>query len=173
MTFEEYKQAMSKLGFTVERGGISNTSVKVTDDKGQILTSFNTVDSLYLNKIDGSTMSDFSINQITYLFDQTKKFLNTPYSKRGLDTYELVLQRLHNMNIVIGVQYFDPDHTLYDWRVGLEEELKSKGYQYKFTDKELADLTNKHKELADLTKIADSGTDDFLAGRLNALKERI
>lgn len=165
MTFEEYEQALAdNTGLMAERGqDLDKDKIYIGDkNEGQPLVVLNLTQN-NIESIIGSVLKDYPPSDIAYLFDKTKEFLDTPHSRRGLEpVYELVFQILTTDRIVLGIEYFDntDPNSDYRWHIGKRSELKSKGYQYQFTDKDLEELTG-------------NGFDEFLTGRFQALKERI
>lgn len=148
MTFEEYQLALQKPQYRVVYNSDLHR-ITVLDCNNIKLLKF---DSMANNEC----ILDYSIkigrlNEMTYLFDQTNKFLSTPYEKRKLEPiYQLVLDVNSYGQWVLGY-----DHDL--WEIGKADALEDQGYQVNFTDEELVKLTN----------------NSDLASRLEALKRRV
>lgn len=154
MTFEEYKQAMSKLDFTVKRGDLNNNYVYVSDDEGQSLIVFNAMEHTYLNKIEGKALDKLSINEITYLLNNTKEFLKTNFRDKHLQPiYHLVWESNNAIDYLVGY-----DFETGTWKIATDVALKNWDYQYEFTDDQLEYIANGDKELLN---------------KLNFLKEKI
>lgn len=152
MTFEEYKQALAdNTGFMAERGqDLDKDKIYIGDkNEWQSLVVLNLAQN-NIESIIGSVLKDYPPSDIAYLFDKTKEFLDTPYSRRGLKPiYKLVWQD----GEVLG--YNVKQHI---WNINKETILQRNGYRTIFSDKALA-------------KIADCDG-DFL-DKMNAIKERV
>lgn len=152
MTFEEYQQALAEnTGFVAERGqDLDKDKIYIGDkNEWQSLVVLNLSQNCIEN-ILGSVLKDYPPSDIAYLFDKTKEFLSTPYSKQGLEpVYKLVWQD----DEVLG--YNVKQHI---WNISKETILQHNGYQTIFSDEDLA-------------KIADC--DGEFLDKINVIKERV
>lgn len=148
MTFEEYQVVLEKPQYWVEYDSDRHLITVLDCDNIKLLE----FDSM----ANSECMLDYSIkvgrlNELTYLFNQTTKFLSTPYDERKLTPiYQLVWDINSYGQWVLGY-----DHDL--WEIGKADALEDQGYQVNFTDEELVKLTN----------------NSDLANRINVLKRRV
>ena len=148
MTFEEYQVALGKPQYRVEYDSDRHLITVLDCDNTKLLE--------FESKANSECMLEYSIkfghlNELTYLFNQTTKFLSTPYEKRKLTP---IYQLVWDINSY-GLWVLGYDHDL--WEIGKADALEDQGYQVNFTDEELAKLIN----------------NSDLANRINALKRRV
>lgn len=149
MTFEEYQLALQKPQYRVVYNSDLHRITVLDCDNIKLLE----FDSMANNEC----ILDYSIkigrlNEMTYLFNQTNKFLSTPYEKRKLEPiYQLVWDINSRGQWVLGY-----DNEL--WEIGKADALEKQGYQVNFTNDELDSLTCNNPDLA---------------SRLEALKRRV
>lgn len=156
MTFEEYKQTLSKFDFTVKRGEINHNYIYVTDDEGHPLIGFNGLERGYLDDVNanGKSLNKVPIHDINYLFSNTEKFMKTNFRDKHLDPiYRLVWESADGIDYLVGYNF-----ETGIWKIATDVALKKWDCQYEFTNNELEYIADGDKELLN---------------RLNFLKERI
>lgn len=146
MTFDEYRVALENHGYSVKYASDYRVITVFDKDHNQVI-KFNSkgneesIPNYYF-------MESMPLNKLTFVPNQTTKFLFTPYEKRKLTPiYQLVWDINSYGQWVLGY-----DHDL--WEIGKTDELEIQSYQVNFTDEELVKLTN----------------NSDLANRINVLK---
>lgn len=149
MTFDEYRVVLGNHGYSVKYDSDYPVITVFDKDHNQVIKfdskgNEESIPNYYF-------MESMPLNKLTFVLNQTTKFLFTPYEKRKLTPiYQLVWDINSYGQWVLGY-----NHDL--WEIGKADVLEEQNYQVNFTDEELAKLIN----------------NSDLANRINALKRRV
>lgn len=154
MTFEEYRRVLKKLGYHLKTDYYKRLITVLTRTNDTML-AFGVRDDTDSFVTVSSGARYYQIKDLTLLYENTSKLLQTPLEERGeleLTTYKLVIDDNDREGHILG---YSKPHL---WKLGTKKDLDKAGYQITFTDDELRAVAGDNKELL---------------AKLDAIKERL